>query len=410
MLVVMAGAFAAAPGCGSPDYGDPGPSWAGFANRFRTSSISTEVLVVVVDDRPSREATELRAGIGAAIHQLGGRTLGEYDFLSPDRAAWRPVDMRLVLVPASSSAIESVASPATDPALAWTANQATREGREALIDAAVRNVARMASPPGAAFRPLERAAEIVKLLRGTRAPSNAAESTLLAGTMSGRRQHFFIGAVIVAATDDESPQPVPWYRLYDTYFEWPLNVVTLEQRGKEPPDAVRYPRLAEWVKGTHPGVGACFDDDMVEPPFELFPHGLCAGYRFRCDRQPIAQISPGLGACHIEITTVEPSTCDASRGWADPMDADGVRRPRVDASGERVCEVEPVEASAMSACMHDETCADCGSGWCVSEIQPKLAERCPLAPRAGLRFIGGALPSGGWLRVTCLEPNDSPAP
>ena len=366
-------------------------------------------MVVVVDDRPNPEAAELRGGIGAAVHQFGGRLLGYYDFALPDRAPWHPVDVRVVLVPASSSSIETVASPASNPALAWTSHQATMEGRDVLVRAVEAEVARMTSSSGASFRPLERTADIVKLLRGTRAPANDAESTLLARTFAHRRQSSFVGASVVAATDDESPEPAASYRLYDPFTEWPINVVTREGRGKERPDAARYPRLAIWVDGTYRGWGGCFDDDDVEPPFELFTVGLCAGWRFSCDARPIAQVSPGLGACVVEITTVEPPSCEASRGWADPMDADGVRRPRVDARGERVCEVMPVEPSAMAACMHDETCADCGSGWCVSEIQPRLAERCPGSPRAGLRWIGGALPSPGSVRMTCLEPNDSRA-
>jgi len=155
--------------------------------------------------------------------------------------------------------------------------------------------------------------------------------------------------------------------------------------------------------GLSGGWGGCYDYDKAQTPFVLFDHGLCVTWRSRCDLQPIAEISPGLGACHIQVTTLDPPSCDASRGWADPLDADGVRRARVDKKGERVCELLPIEPRSMDACMHDETCADCGSGWCVSEVQPKLAERCPGSPSRYLRWIGGALPTPGWVHVTCLE-------
>jgi hypothetical protein len=366
------------------------------------------VLIVVVDDRPTPEATELRAGIGAAVQDMGEDTLVESAFHWPDRATWHPVDQRLVLVPASSPSLESVASPASDAALAWTTNQVTKEGRDAWVRAAESAVTRMSAPAGAPFRPLERAEDVVRLLRGQRAPVNEKESALL-GSLSTRHKSA-MGVSIVAATDDESPHAAVLYRVDDPFFVTAMNVVTREERGEAPPDPARYPRLAIWAKGAGGSVGGgCFEHDVPDPPFRLFLHGVCAAWRFRCEVRPVAEISPGLGACHIQITTVDPPSCDASRGWADPLDADGVRRTRVDDRGERVCDLLPVEPRAMDACLHNETCADCGGGWCVSEVQPKLAERCPGSPRAALRWIGGALPRPGSVQVTCLEPEDRTA-
>jgi hypothetical protein len=74
----------------------------------------------------------------------------------------------------------------------------------------------------------------------------------------------------------------------------------------------------------------------------------------------------------------------------------------VNGKGEHVCEALPVAAAVMDACIHDETCANCGSGWCVSEVRPR-ADICPNSPAKVLRWVGGVLPEGGSFRVTCSE-------
>ena len=224
--------------------------------------ISTGVLVVMVDDRSTAEAAELRAGIAAAVEKFGEDFLLDSYFHWPDRATWHPVDLRVVLVPASSATIETVVSPATDPALAWTTNQATKEGRDALVRAVDSAVARMTAPLGASFRPLERAADVVRLLRGTRAASNDKEAALRDST--SYRRSGATGVSIIAATDDESPQDVASYRLDDPYWVTVTNVVTREGRGEEPPNVVRYPRLAAWEIGLSGGWGGCYDYDEAK--------------------------------------------------------------------------------------------------------------------------------------------------
>jgi hypothetical protein len=192
------------------------------------SQNDTEVVVVVVDDRPTAQAAELRAGLGAAVKEMGANILAANEFDLPDRATWHPVDLRVILVPASSTSTETIASPASDPALAWTTNQATKEGRDALVGAVESAVARMPAPSGG-FRPLERAADVIMLLRGTRAPSSERESVLRSST--SYRRTGFTAVSIVAASDDESPHPAPLYRLDDSYFVTVTNVVAPARGG-----------------------------------------------------------------------------------------------------------------------------------------------------------------------------------
>jgi hypothetical protein len=350
-----------------------------------TSSTFTGTLVVVVDDRSIGEAAALRADIGAAVRHVGATFLAEFGPPS-DLASWHPVDIRIILVPASSPSIESVASPATNPALAWTTNQATQEGRNALALAVDAEVGRMTAMPGAAYRPLERARDVVHLLDGTREASGEVEKSLVASLSSRRRKKHYIGVSIVTASDDESPEPSRSYLVDLGREAMAVNVVTGDGRGLEAPDPDRFPRLNEWAKAA--------TDSVL---------GTCVDYRVPCDARPIEEISPGVGRCYVEITTTDPPVCDRSRGWVDPLGADGVRRPRLNDKGETVCEVLPVDAAVMDACIHDATCANCGSGWCVSEVRPTAGYcRNPL-PKM-LRWVGGVLPEPGSLRATCSEP------
>jgi hypothetical protein len=386
-------------GCGGVDFGDLGPWWRGFELLRKTPPIDTRTMVVVVDDRAISEAVDLRADIGAGVDHVGGNDLGEFELLSPDPAVWHTVDLRVVLVPASSSSIDAVASPATNPALAWTTNQATREGRDAWVRAVYDEVKRMRAPLGAPFRPLERARDVFQLLKGQREATSDGEKAIVASFSSSRRRHV-VGVSIVAASDDESPEDASAY-LLDDRDEVQANVVTREGRGREDPDPARFPRLSAWDTGAGPGsFGGCHDD--VDRPLYLFTPG-CIDYWTRCDARPIEETSPGIGRCYIEITTVDPPRCDATRGWADPKRADGVRRPRTNANGEQVCEVLPVAAEFMDACVHDPICADCGNGWCLSEVRP-YAQYCPASPPKMLRWIGGMVPAPGSMRVTCIEP------
>jgi hypothetical protein len=395
--LVVAALVALFSGCGGADYGDPGPSWRGFEFLRKTGPIDTRTMIVVVDDRAIGEAVDLRADIGAAVAHIGENEL-MFESISPDRAMWHTVDLRVVLVPASSLSIDAVVSPATDPVLAWTTNQATREGRDAWVRAVDDEVKRMTAPPGAPFRPLERARYIFQLLEGQRGATGDGEKALVASFSSSRRRHV-VDVAIVTASDDQSPEPISAYALGDPDAVT-INVVTREGRGRENPDPARLPRLSAWAKDSARTIlSSCHD--VVDPPFMLFREA-CLDYRGGCETHPIDEISPGIGNCSIEITTVDPPRCDASRGWADPKGADGVRQPRTNDEGQHICEVLPVAAEVMDACMHDPTCADCGSGWCLSEVRP-YAQYCPASPPQVLRWVGGMVPAPGSIHVTCVE-------
>jgi hypothetical protein len=394
--IAAIGALAVGVGCGGND-SDLVPT--GFEFTRQTRSTDTNVVIVVVDDRGTEDAINLRADLGAGVRHIGAAALAKFELMAPDRAAWNSFDLRVVIVPASAESIIDVASPARDPALAVTTHRLTLEANEVLVRAVEDAVRQMKSAPsGAPFRPLERVRGVLSLVLGERAPADDAESALVASTSAGRL-HRNVAVSVLATTDDESPELPLSYRVSPDPFLVPMHVVTPEGRGKRYLGEPGYPRLSLWaIERFNAWLNDCADP--VDPPIELFMRS-CLDAEPWCDSRPIEEISPGVGRCRIRITTKDPPFCDASRGWADPLESDGVRRPHVDSDGMHACEALPVDARAMDACIHDAACSDCGSGWCLSDVRPS---RCPGGQSRTLRWVGGVLPEPGYVNVRCGDP------
>jgi hypothetical protein len=362
--------------------------------------MSPKVLIVlVVDDRPTAQAALLRSGVEPAMRRLAQTATGGDRMFPWDRAAWHPLDMQVLVVPASSTTPDAIASPVTDASLAWTTVQATVEDADALAAAVGARVTTLTASPGAPFHPLEHARDVVQLMAGMRPPAGEVEGRLSAIASAHPWQ---IGVSVIAASDDESPDPPSSYWVGDnTYGPFiAAGLVTPETGPSGGFDAKRSPRLAAWAdNGLTPPISGCYNGP--ETPFFLFPV-VCIDFNPRCDGRPIEQLSPGLGTCRIDVTTREPE-CSKSRGWIDPLDVDGVRRPRVSASGVRTCDALPVDPAFMDACIHDAACEGCGAGWCITELfrmNPQCRAGSMLRP---IRWVGGVLPDPGSVHVACRE-------
>jgi hypothetical protein len=338
------------------------------------------------------------------MRQLGldgvRRALG----FAPDGATWHPIDVAVVIVAASAPSLDAAISPAQDARLAWTTKQATAKDADALAVAVEQHVRGLTALEGASFQPLARVREVVDLLTQTRTPTSDVEAHLVAA-VSPRTK--LIGVSIVATTDDESPQPPTFYRLPPDIGV--AGLATSDRNALDESDPAVYPRLIAWSQGNLGSpFGGCGEES--KPPFLLFLRPCAGASRLRCPGYSVAQSSAGLGRCHIEVTTSEPVGCEPNRGWADPLDSDGVRRPKLTDQGDHVCDMMPVDPGVMDACIHDETCADCGSGWCITKVLPR-ARFCPngVGPLP-IRWVGGALPAPGLVHITCLEEDSHARP
>jgi hypothetical protein len=96
--------------------------------------------------------------------------------------------------------------------------------------------------------------------------------------------------------------------------------------------------------------------------------------------------------------------CDAARGWLDPEDGDGMRRPRFvdDPRGHhRLCELRQLTGDDLAACRTDALCTDCRSGFCQSEL-PGLDHCAAGEFPSRLRFVRDAVAgSGATVRIDC---------
>jgi hypothetical protein len=379
-------------GCGTAAPPDAGPSLATLEYSFKLSPAAKVMLVVVVDDRTTAEASELREGLAAATRRLAWDLVPD---AASDMATWNAVDLRVLLVGASAGQEAAVRSWVDDASLAWTTPHATAEGAEALGRAVGERASQLTASEGARFEPLARARDVLALLRGARPARGPIEERVAAVATT---ETWTIGVSVLASVDDESTEPATAYRIAsEPMDEIGVGLVTGGSL-VGPRDAARWPRLSAWAEDSlHPLASVCRAD--VQAPFDLFPIS-CADFVPRC-LSTLEQVSPDSTACSVEVTTFE-RECLPARGWVDPMGVDGVRRPRRAQSGELVCEALPVSEANLDACVHDAACTDCGSGWCIGA--PHVDSSCPagLMPLP-LRWVGAVLPNGGTVHVACRE-------
>ncbi len=403
-------ACAVAPGlsCGPVDYGDPSPSVAFYERDLRTDLEGTTTAILVVDDRPSADAARLRAGLGDAIREIGfQRVIGSYARL-PDPATWHPIDLRIAVVGASASSSEMASTPLDYPELAWTTVQATNDGAERLAGAVDARVAAMTmAVADAPFHPLELAYSMFDVAVGQRTPEGHVEGWL--SSLANLEHPSVVAIGIVAASDDESPEPPDGYNLAQLVQIQVGDVATPGRLAAgyvgpaRDPDPALFPRLSAWRHANAGGIGACFE--APQGAYSLLEGGLCLdpSRTPQCTPRPIAEASPGIGICDVWITTPAHEGCPAIRGWADPVNQAGVPASVFDEMGNRICEAKPVDERSLNACVHDPTCADCTSGYCITEVTDWLDPCPPSQLPFRMRWIGGVLGDNTSVHVACRE-------
>ena len=194
-------------GCGAAPAPDAGPSAPTLEYSFQLSPAAKVMLVVVVDDRTTPEAAELREGVGAATRRLAWDLVPGAAF---DTATWNEVDLRVLLVGASAVPEAPFRSWVDDASLAWTTPHATAEGAHALGAAVGEQASQLTASEGAPFEPLARARDVVALLRGARPARGPTEERLAAVAVS---EKWTIGVSVLASVDDESAEPATAYRI-----------------------------------------------------------------------------------------------------------------------------------------------------------------------------------------------------
>jgi hypothetical protein len=302
--------------------------------------------VLVVDDDPGEEASRLRASVAAAFRASMSLVATRRE---PGR--WRPVDVEAVVVRPSGEMPHAMSARMT-----WRAGDADEPSSERFAAAVASELSR-AGPGGGRHAPLEAARQAWKELA---LPSPERRTVL----------------VVASARDDESPLPTGSYAVSSFDVETQaITDTTLVSRGEAFDD--------ESCRSV-----STFAGDSTPPPTRLEAWGRASearAFAWPCALRT-APLFGELGAAILRVRLPEsaetcrvvvgiPSVqCAAERGWREP-DVDRVRSPVDDLpiTG-RVCEV-------IASCVAGT------SGYCLDDRE--------------VRFLGGALPSPGYVGLSC---------
>lgn len=369
---------------------------------------SPSSFVLVIDDTNAAPSEELRAKVVSALEgSIRSSLFGEWGACR-DPAAACPVDLRLVLAQPSAEPGARMLGPATLPALRWSTKWATEPGLDGYMVGLRSMLEATVAPESALYRPLEAADDVLRLLLGLRAPGSEIEAALVADVASDEP---WIELVLASARDDESPLAPDAY-LWPDDLRWLVTSIapgSIEAEACEHPAVLRG-RLGEWASKAS-SMSLALPCDAQTSFDELFASLSGTGTRFLvpCTAYPIAVDPHGRAACRVFARRIDTDACETSRGWMDPEDADGIRRPRFEADERghpmRVCEIVQHEGARLEACRTELSCADCGSGFCRTEIPELTHPPAYCSNRGGhpldFRFTGEAAVGASELVLRC---------
>jgi hypothetical protein len=393
-------ALAAVSACSSNDTEDESTGSGGEVTVDVPLAVATpQIWLVIMDD--TVDAADLQNSVATAFAQYDTMLAA----LSPcqarlDPASSAPVDRSLVVVHPSAADGARYDSPATIPALRWQANDQTNDGLLTWTTAARQALTAVTSPPGN-FRALDAIQSSVELLSGERSAVTAEEQALLAAVPARAA----LAVVIALDHDDDSALDPASYVVAtppSASIDWQSLIVPGGSSCSAPT------RLSAWASAEsgsgvpEPQLWGCGDVSVIAYPTVDCSSPPLTG-------SPIAFDANGGALCEALIRIDPSAQCDASRGWADPLDDKGVRTPLIDTetgAAARVCDVLQLTGDALSACQSDATCAGCTPGWCLTRIAT-LTESSSLHDstdqRLAPRFVlGSNVPNGAsQLTLTC---------
>ncbi|MDP9152105.1 MAG: hypothetical protein M3O36_19445 [Myxococcota bacterium] len=378
---------------------------------FSTASVR-RVIVLVVDDSPTPEATFLRAEVTRALRPAFEALFRDSGYRGAfgDPAALPPADLRVVVVhPSSASASvggSRVVGPSREARLALVSERTSIAQVDALADAAGDVIAGFVASADAPYALLDAAGSTLDLVVGARQPAGGDEADLVASLGNPE----VISLVMMTSRDDGGTGAIPVVlgaldpRVGSTAIASPVVRADLGCGGQLEPST----RMAKWVSWIAPAKLLVVDAKCQALETEWAQSGffdwLFLDYSFEwCMPAPWVTRAADEAACVIEVTMEDDGACASHRGMLDPLDGDGVRRPRAgvragEAIRSRVCEVTELLGSEASACRQTVDCSGCGAGWCATDVWGHGS--CPNALK--LRFVQGALPRArAVVRVVC---------
>jgi hypothetical protein len=378
----------------------------GGVTQFSTSIATSGdrvVMIVAVDDGSSPEAQAIRAATVAALpatlQQLVNESASGLD------TDWARADVRLVVVHPSIAGSAGASGPNDDPALALITDNATPDAIAETAAAAARAIDGSVAAEGAPYALLNAAAATMDLLTGLRRPADTREEGLLASLGSFQQ----VALVMATSRDDGSKGGATtrtWWRDGDHPALTLLTSMHAAADGGCAGELDPSTRLGAWLAATQHGFPSadllfpsCNDesDPHTIAPEGLLPQHVIGDVNPLC--LPVPATTPqGAAACRLTATMSGEAPCSTQPGMLDPLDPDGVRRPRLSGdagNAQRVCEIRALAGAEAAACSARQECSGCSAGWCTTKIADFPECRY-------LRFVRGAVPrAGATIDVTC---------
>lgn len=365
---------------------------SGHVEQFQTElslDAGRIVIVLAVDDGPSRESASVRETAKALL-----RTTFEDRFaraIAHVGSDWARADLRVVVVHPSAAGSARAVGPSDDAALAVVTDDATTDDIDAMADAASRAIDGSVAAAGAPYALLDATARTIELVTGARAPRDRREAALAASLGTPE----LVAFVIATSRDDEGAEDVGRDALPRTRLD--ASAILAPKTGPGAPcSADPIPaRLRTWtaaLEGVHVMTTA-YDPACADDAGALARGGLLGAvigdFGPACFPAPIAHGADGAGAGVVTATMFDAQPCSIHPGMSDPRDPDGVRRPRraPDYPGPtRVCEIVALAGEEAIACRESAACTGCGPGWCDFAA----SHGCPVG--GDLRIVHGAMP------------------
>lgn len=358
--------------------------------------VEQELWLFVLDDADTPGARTLREQIAAAVRLPEGGPLAPSESVcagdAGDPAHPDPIDLNVIVV-RPSQRVESWTTPAALPGLAWHGERDDPAAHANWLDAVRAELVRESSTDEAPlYSPVEAIHSALSLLSGERGAATPQESDAI--EQFGNARPTYVRIYAAASRDDASPlavssYPIVGYQRLDTKpgFGFELRTLLLPATPDAPtvtpgePISVAFPRWNEFTSTLDTG-SIHFPSNT---PNDLFAsHQLSAKLVAPCWGAEPVRAQDGSAHCRVQVVTDDVPTCNASRGWLDPLVADATNENRApkyetnpDGTKRRICEIQQLTGDPLAQCLDHHNSAPMSAGWCYPEPSDACRQRCP---------------------------------
>jgi hypothetical protein len=355
-----------------------------------------ELWLFVLDDAATPAARTLREQVAAAVRLPDGGPLAASESVcagdAADPAHPDPIDLSVIVV-RPSQRVESWTTPATLPGLAWRGDRDDPAAYSGWLDAIRVELVRESSTDAVAnYSPVEAIHSALSRLSGERSSATPAESGVLETFENARPTYVRVFAA--ATRDDASPlavssYPIAGYQRLDAKpgFGFELRTLLLPASPSDPtvtpgePNAATFPRWHEFASTLDTG---SFHFPSNTPDGLFASHWLSGKQVAPCwSAEPVRE-TDGSAQCRVHVVTDDVQTCNASRGWIDPLVLDatnGKRSPKYetnpDGTKRRICEILQLTGDPLASCLTQLDSAPTSAGWCYPEPSDACRQGCP---------------------------------